>query len=198
MIAEALEAGQAGQPPGQLGAPDPFGGHHHDGVVAGHRADDVRQRGPVQGRGHHVGRTRRGAHHDQVGARTPPRPPSPPAPGGGGPRGRPAPWAARARRRPSRRRRPAPSPRRSPRGPGTRSPGWPPCRRRPAARPAGPGWSRRSARGTGSIRCWRCVFDSLTSGSTPAPATGAGPGRVHAVVGLSPNQRWPVRRSQRR
>src|SRR6266481_4795056 len=54
-----FEPGEAGQAGRHLLAPVRGRADDQDGVVAGHGAEDVGQAGPVEGRGHHVGRTRR-------------------------------------------------------------------------------------------------------------------------------------------
>ena len=81
-----------------------LGHHHQHGVVTGHRPDHPSEPTPVERRAYDMGRARRGAEHHQVPRRARPPPPTPRARAAGGRLGRSAGSAARAGRRPSRRR----------------------------------------------------------------------------------------------
>ena len=61
------EAGEVGELGGDLGAADALGGDDDQGVVAGDGAEDVGQRGPVEGGADDVGRAGRRAQDDEVG-----------------------------------------------------------------------------------------------------------------------------------
>src|SRR3954454_4618777 len=61
------QTGELGELLGDLGAADALGSHDQQRVVAGHRAEDGRQRRAIQGRADDVRRPWRGAEYDQVG-----------------------------------------------------------------------------------------------------------------------------------
>src|ERR1035441_8535196 len=61
------KSGQGRQPLCHFGAARLLGGHHQNGVVTGHGADDVGQSSPVDGRCDHVGGTGRRPYHHQIG-----------------------------------------------------------------------------------------------------------------------------------